>query len=172
MSDVENTCDGPRMKVLKNLDKMESAERFDSIDSGFESLTSNPSDRSNADSYSIEDPASCKECNVSQELTNKTALLNINKTEKSVPTDEGYNSMSTLEKDDASQGEAGLSSDSKRQHTSFISGCQNSFALKCMQYFAVTQDIRYALTPLWPMLLQQNNDGDTYVFLRNVSVKF
>ena len=138
----------------------EDTDSYDRVDSGFgesDSLQSMQSDRSNTNSYSIDDESRNQECSESSELTRKTEQLDIN-SDQFRQCDDGYKSCS-LDFDELLERRPEPKPTSPnpppREYVS---------PYKCMRMFSQTEDVRYLLAPFWPMLLHQNDDGDTYVF--------
>lgn len=142
----------------------------DRVDSGYgDSITSIPSDRSNTNSYSIDDESRNQECSASMELTQKTAKLNINSDhfrqsddEKCNSIDQGYKSCSLELLDEP---------DTRCEPVKVLSPHKNVLPYEYMRLYSQTEDVRFLLAPFWPMLLHQNDDGDTSLHLGIINCK-
>ena len=127
-------------------DGLEDLLGSDRVDSGYgDSLPSVQS--SNTDSYDVTDSSRNEKRDVPDEsvIVERTKKLNINS-----ETDDGYKSISL-------DSQKNLPVVDQRELANIL--MQSNF--QYLQYFIQTQDLRYMLAPIWPMLLRQNDDGDT-----------
>jgi hypothetical protein len=170
MASSGNKYQSRRIKTKASL-KFDETDSSFQVDSGIgdslvDSLQSIPSDRSNTDSYSCEDESSVYD---SMELAKETAKLDINsdnKNNENCPSvDQGYNSISvqSVEEQDAPPEPTPVPpKEDIRPYRNVAAYVQT---VQTVQSYFQTGDVRYLLAPYLPMLLHQNDDGDTYVFL-------
>ena len=163
MASSGNTRESQGGKAKPRINFKNQYEDFDSssdrVDSGFDSLPSMPSDRSDTNSYSIDDISRDEKCVDSTDcILQKTKNLKISEPKICKSIDDGYDSIPSERSVELISTDKGQAMDHPLQH-------QYVSVYDCMRCFAQTQDPRYVLAPLWPMLLHRNDDGDTYVFL-------
>jgi hypothetical protein len=166
MASSGNTRESQGGKAKPRIHFKNQYEDFDSssdrVDSGFDSLPSMPSDRSDTNSYSIGDESRDQKCVDSADcILQQTQNLQISDPEICKSIDDGYTSISP----ERSVELPSLPATNKVQAMDHPFQHQYVSVYDCMRCFAQTQDFRYVLAPLWPMLLHRNDEGDTYVFL-------
>jgi hypothetical protein len=150
----------PRTFKISDFDDVDSSYQ---VDSGIgDSLHSIPSDRSDTNSYSNDDISRDQKCVDSADcILQQTQNLQISDPKICKSIDDGYTSITperSIELLSLPSTDKGQTMDHPLQH-------QYVSVYDCMRCFAQTQDFRYVLAPLWPMLLHRNDEGDTYVFL-------
>ena len=141
----------PELKGKLNIEGTDS--RTDSGLGSMLSYNSLVSDRSNTQSFSDDScrDQKCSDWSDSMDLVRETGKLNID--------------------DDCEINDSIDGKERKNEHTSIddgytsLSSTQSSFPFiwmyECIRCFAQTQNLRYILAPIWPTLLNRNEDGDT-----------
>ncbi|CAB3992993.1 nuclear factor NF-kappa-B p105 subunit isoform X1 [Paramuricea clavata] len=154
---------GGKVKPRTFKNQHEDFDSSDRVDSGFgDSLPSMPSDRSDTNSYSIDDISRDQKCVDSTDcILQKTKNLKISEPKICKSIDDGYASIlseRSVELPSLPSTNKGQAMDHPFQH-------QYVSVYDCMRCFAQTQDFRYVLAPFWPTLLHRNDEGDTSLHL-------